>query len=490
MREALDTLIAERDGVDAYVSAHKALISPVRRLPLDIIQEIFIACMPTPPKLVMSAREAPVLLGRICSAWRAISLATPPLPLLSHLLRCIVEAKWTQRLETAKTWLSRSSQCPLLISMEGASEQWGMPPGPPLHTGLFLEALIQFAPRWQHVSFRVAPMSLETLERLTESAVPVLESLTLSPHHSNTLSHFDWAREQLSIVRISTAVGILNIPVHPGPTRVYYVPGDPEPSISSETALQIISRCPTLRSCALRLVDEFAIPSQHTIIEHQLIETLKLYCAGTAVGDTFRLLLGRLSLPQVKDVTIRMYSHGLPGHTQASDDIPPLCQFLASSTQLGTLDMDTATFSTPALIDILGSLPPSVLQLRLDDTVHLTGGWGWGEPTTASGLNDDVLEALTTAPCYFGLQSLHIQYSTTISDAGLLRFVTSMLENQARPALRRIRADFSREIEHNILPDLNLAIENGLAISITYPPPPPMYCSPWQGLPDYDVVEP
>ncbi|KAJ6537311.1 hypothetical protein DFH09DRAFT_1178438, partial [Mycena vulgaris] len=137
MREALDTLIAERDGVDAYVSAHKALISPVRRLPLDIIQEIFIACMPTHRNCVMSAREAPVLLGRICSAWRAISLATPRLWASLHVVEpsrsyptssdALFEAKWTQRLETAKTWLSRSSQCPLLISMEGASEQWGMP---------------------------------------------------------------------------------------------------------------------------------------------------------------------------------------------------------------------------------------------------------------------------------------------------------------------------------------------------------------------------
>ncbi|KAJ6581782.1 hypothetical protein B0H19DRAFT_884580, partial [Mycena capillaripes] len=77
LQKAIRKLAEERDGLDAFVAAHQALISPVRRLPLDIIQDIFIACIPTHRNCVMSASEAPVLLGRICSSWRAISLSTP-----------------------------------------------------------------------------------------------------------------------------------------------------------------------------------------------------------------------------------------------------------------------------------------------------------------------------------------------------------------------------------------------------------------------------
>ncbi|KAJ6544218.1 hypothetical protein B0H19DRAFT_894535, partial [Mycena capillaripes] len=79
LQKAIDKLAEERNSLGAYVDAHKALISPVRRLPLDIIQEIFIACLPTHSNCVVSAIEAPVLLGRICSSWRAISLSTPRL---------------------------------------------------------------------------------------------------------------------------------------------------------------------------------------------------------------------------------------------------------------------------------------------------------------------------------------------------------------------------------------------------------------------------
>ncbi len=37
LQEAIDKLAQERDSLGAYVAAHKAPVSPVRRLPLDII---------------------------------------------------------------------------------------------------------------------------------------------------------------------------------------------------------------------------------------------------------------------------------------------------------------------------------------------------------------------------------------------------------------------------------------------------------------------
>ncbi|KAJ7655920.1 hypothetical protein B0H17DRAFT_878178, partial [Mycena rosella] len=67
------------DQLGAYVAEHKALTSPVRQLLLDILQEIFAACMPTHRNCVMSARRLLSWAVHICSAWRAISLSTPRL---------------------------------------------------------------------------------------------------------------------------------------------------------------------------------------------------------------------------------------------------------------------------------------------------------------------------------------------------------------------------------------------------------------------------
>ncbi|KAJ7682366.1 hypothetical protein DFH06DRAFT_972553 [Mycena polygramma] len=75
INERIRELSAQRDQLQTYMESHKALISHPRRLPSDIVREIFTACLPWPA--VMDAQEAPLLLCQICSAWRIIALSTP-----------------------------------------------------------------------------------------------------------------------------------------------------------------------------------------------------------------------------------------------------------------------------------------------------------------------------------------------------------------------------------------------------------------------------
>ncbi|KAJ6504434.1 hypothetical protein DFH09DRAFT_290191 [Mycena vulgaris] len=510
MRKALEKLTEERDGLNAYVAGHKALISPVRRLPLDIIQEIFTACMPTHRNCVMSAREAPVLLGRICGSWRTLSLATPHLWASLHLVEArrpfpssnpqsyaLFEAKLTQRLETAKVWLGRSGQCPLSISLDSPAEQWGTPQEPPpLPTERFLQALIQFAPRWQHMSFRVQPAALESLLPIAESDVPFLESITLSLCPHNILFQINWERFRLfggtRISRFSISGSNFRFAESPlrwqmltslsilGPPHFDHPADSVDPLLTSEAALQIISRCTALRSCVMRLVESPSMDLivHHPIVEHQSIETFELACVGIAVGS---LLLGRLSLPRMRNFTLRIYPFGMPGGTQGPEASSLLLQLLGSSTHLETIDIDTVTFSKSSLVEILDSLPPTVLHLGLDDNPRSDDGWGWNQPTHSSELDDDVLQTLATAPHCPALQTLYIRYSSTISDEGLLQFINTRM---AVFPLQRVQIEFSRPLQRDIMPDLQLTIDGGLDVQITYPPPIMMFLSPWQGLPD------
>jgi hypothetical protein len=63
----LETLIrdlsAQRDHLKLkdYVDTHEALLSPARRLPHDVVQEIFLAWLPSHRNAVMSPAEAPLL---------------------------------------------------------------------------------------------------------------------------------------------------------------------------------------------------------------------------------------------------------------------------------------------------------------------------------------------------------------------------------------------------------------------------------------------
>ncbi|KAJ7908789.1 hypothetical protein B0H13DRAFT_1617162 [Mycena leptocephala] len=70
---------SQRDSLVEYIESHKALISFGRRLPRDVVQGIFIACLPTHRNAIMSAKEAPFLLCHICSGWQTIALSTAAL---------------------------------------------------------------------------------------------------------------------------------------------------------------------------------------------------------------------------------------------------------------------------------------------------------------------------------------------------------------------------------------------------------------------------
>ncbi|KAF8185018.1 hypothetical protein K438DRAFT_1539773, partial [Mycena galopus ATCC 62051] len=180
VRKALEKLTKERDTLRTYVEAHQALMSPIRRCPLDIIREIFMACIPADRNCVMSAQEAPILLGRICRSWRAISISQPQLWSRLH----IVEPRMhlphplvAQRLEAATAWLRRSGDLPLSISLKCQFDSHV--PSPPKMDS-FIRALIQFAPRWRNIRLAVPSFHLEVLSGLSENDVPLLEDLEIS----------------------------------------------------------------------------------------------------------------------------------------------------------------------------------------------------------------------------------------------------------------------------------------------------------------------
>ncbi|KAJ7140685.1 hypothetical protein C8R44DRAFT_537561, partial [Mycena epipterygia] len=77
LESLISDLSAQRDQLKDYIDSHRALTSPARRVPLNIVQDIFLACLPTHRNSDMSPTEAPLLLCRICSGRRAITLSTP-----------------------------------------------------------------------------------------------------------------------------------------------------------------------------------------------------------------------------------------------------------------------------------------------------------------------------------------------------------------------------------------------------------------------------
>ena len=122
-QQALNALLAKQRKLKSQIDAHQALIHPIRRLPKELLQEIFLHCLPTAHLPVMASAEAPMLLTRVCRPWRDLALSTPTLWSSIHIPipRGRTErehAEVTQgRLRCVNWWLGLAKETRLAISL-------------------------------------------------------------------------------------------------------------------------------------------------------------------------------------------------------------------------------------------------------------------------------------------------------------------------------------------------------------------------------------
>ncbi|KAJ7205956.1 hypothetical protein GGX14DRAFT_457755 [Mycena pura] len=490
MQRAIDKLTEERNHVAAYISAHRALLSPVRTLPLDIIQEIFGACLPTDRNCVMSASEAPVLLGRICSSWRAISLSTPSLwanihiaettsPLMTHIPSVIFQKKMAQRIEIIKTWLSRSGHCPLSISLAGSTSEWTMVP--------FMEAILSFAHRWQHIRLAVSEVALEVLGRLTPTDVPILRGLWLN----NVRFPFDWSRLEILRAAHISRLGLWGPGIKPEAlslrwdqlTELDIRDTSWQLHLTNEVILKIISKCSRLRCCKLMFTHRGweHIDVAGPTIEITSLRTFSLHTNREALGII--AVLGRLALPNLRHFSFSGFVKCLQAVQAVEQEDQTLCRFLNTTTQLETFSMRSEPFSKSFLLQTLHSLPPTLRHLEIMVDIERVYGGGIPTETPISPFDDDCLRALNadpTRPYLFPkLQTLYITCCPRISDEAILEFIPARMALE-ECSLKLVHFGVERHAEVDIS-RLRPFVDAGLDLSVAYLQP--ISFSPWLGLP-------
>ncbi|KAJ7019213.1 hypothetical protein C8F04DRAFT_351278 [Mycena alexandri] len=484
LQKAIDKLKEEHDSVGSFVEAHKALISLARRLPLDIIQEIFVACLPNDRNCAMSASEAPVLLGRICSSWRAISMSTPRIWAKLHIVDpppfpdapTLVAETVALRLATAKIWLRRSGQCPLSISLKCGFEYY---PGPSSITRTsVLQLLIQFAPRWQHIHFTIPPAALQEILDLTETDVPLLETVALKmtdPHGVFTWGSFGILRAaRLSSFSMPwNAFHLLELlPLRWHQLTTLSIDGlgwGVWSGLMTEASLRAISSCPELRCCKLTVSDLTTEPqSQHPIVELAFLHTLEVHCTANL---TIPYFFQRLSVPALRKFILR----GLADSDQCSDR--SLAHFIGTLSHLEDFDIEHNIFSKAALLETLQSLPSTVKRLVISDGADMS--FNGSSPIS---LDDDTLALLTPADdaipalCCPALRTLLIKDGRLISDSALLRFISTRMKGDT--PLRRVHAQFKRGRTLDLNIHLTPFMDNGLEVSIVHS----LFRTPWSIL--------
>lgn len=170
----LATLTADSETWAAHIHANAVLLSPARRMPDDVLKEIFERCFSSEDRSLHSD-QPPWVLGRVCRQWREVVISSPRVWSFLSLHfdgSPLSTEKCASRERTLELYLSRSEQCLLSIRVRGLNYSYPM-----------LGIISRFAHRWENVTFGM-PLYDESLP-LAKGNLHNLRSLTLQSRSSN-----------------------------------------------------------------------------------------------------------------------------------------------------------------------------------------------------------------------------------------------------------------------------------------------------------------
>lgn len=531
----------EQSSLLLSISKHRALISIFRRLPIDILQKMFIACLPISHNAVMSVHEPPILLTHVCSLWRNLAHATPRLWQSIHIaVPCntpgmfaieysnypsnVVKKVARRRAEAVLEWLTRSATCPLDISVG----QWGngVPDG---FYDSIIDHLIRFSERWREVSFSAPYLALIPMAVLPTSKVPLLESLNLNCVHSSLSpaipAHLDsqsvWITSgvmkapQLRVLRLTQLnEDATRLPINWSQLTSLSVEGifwDTLYSLTAQKAYEILSSCRNLVRCRLEIVSNLTDYNQPLFSECGVVSlpflTKFSVCEDTSLSQLFILL----HLPALKALEF----HTTIWPTQESTT--SLLHLLRSSqNMIQDLTTDAHFFKRQDFIKCLrlcpllksltirrshslNSPPPPWLSMidipycRIDDAFleMFTSSSSSNDEDSSSHGDDTSVEDSRGYLCP-NLEDFESVSETAFSEKTLLRFIKMKNGDNSSgepplPGLAKLKTlivDFHWPPD-DINQDHELYKQAGLVATISYPPSPtPARFSPFDGLPN------
>ncbi|KAF9042301.1 hypothetical protein BJ165DRAFT_1372430 [Panaeolus papilionaceus] len=204
LRLTLATLHKQQEKLEKFICSFDPVFAPIRRLPDDVLGEIFYHCLPTHRNPIPITSTPPLVLTLVCRKWRTVAISSPKLWTKLHVAfqSSVTERqydpnqqfshRWQLRLAGIKTWLSRSGNLPLSISLKGVIIK---SIGKESHhiEREALQALVDHSLRWQALEISMTKYSLNTLFDMldiNQRTVPLLRSLRIVEDDSWGITHF------------------------------------------------------------------------------------------------------------------------------------------------------------------------------------------------------------------------------------------------------------------------------------------------------------
>ncbi|TDL22410.1 hypothetical protein BD410DRAFT_788681 [Rickenella mellea] len=341
----------------------------IETLSPELLAEIFWHCVYDHPDKVSVPRwrsHAPLLLGRVCSRWRTISVSAP------EIWSTIVigghgtkdkSVKYRKDIDAARVWVSRSGTCPLTFNINewdptNRAEEYGA------ELRQVLELVVSQFRRWSKIlAVLPRPFMKMLLVPLIEGDTPKLEEFQSQSITSGDMGGFDpWSFVLSStphLKRLKVLCEPISIDFGDQIHHVQFIhimpmrPLDAKPSLLD--LLQCLIRCPSLTTLALQIGGcspaatlRRSLPNVIALTD---LHTLKL--SFNATIDPY-LVFDRLYLPSIKHIVLTMRQC-----TQA--DWPHLASMLERShPPLETLNLYNVPMTERTLIECLSFTPKLV----------------------------------------------------------------------------------------------------------------------------------
>lgn len=463
LQRSIDELSAKRKQLNDFIVPHQALLSPIRRIPQEVLREIFVQCLPTGHDSVMSCQDTPLLLGRVCSSWRSISRDTPML--WSSIFISIPEPTTRERegvdmgvlIQAVTDWLERSGTLPLSITLFHMHVL-------PAERDL-VQYLMLLCDRCKHIDLSLSTTTYSLVASLTKEDVPLLESCSFRISDMD-----DVASKHISLVN-SNPFNIFHAPrlrrlLTPSSmtprdgnwsalTEVIIVEGSPPLpfGLRVDLALDLLRHCVNLVICTMTLSEGHTSVSGHPTLTLPGLKSLVIY-GGREIGP----FLGRLQLPVLRSLELTVYSFMTVTYHGS------LYAFLGRTTTLESFTLSSSSLTRETLTDFIIHLP-SITHLYL----RTKGSWSNKEIIP---FDNSVLAVLVATRERSLLPRLKVIEScpTSVSRDALLGFIKSRTTLASTYGVARLdRAGFELPYGEgeDILPAFSEIISGGTEIIIT-----------------------
>ncbi|KAJ7646049.1 hypothetical protein DFH06DRAFT_1096143 [Mycena polygramma] len=198
LQQRLSVLMSDRAKLQSYSDGCRSAFSPIRRLPPELLAEIFGMCDP-PGERVLSNNIAPtkeinrlakkylLQLSRVCFHWHGVAMETPMLwstIIFDQTLWSSCSRSSKTLFDLVETSLERGADYPLTIRAAVGR-------GNPAERSI-LELLGQHSHRWKHVYLRVDTRCFPFLAN-ARGRFPLLETLRLI--NSSSVNHLPYIED-------------------------------------------------------------------------------------------------------------------------------------------------------------------------------------------------------------------------------------------------------------------------------------------------------